>query len=87
MSTGVGRTQTVSTHKFRRTAQDRERDLTKVLNSAQEIIQSNPDEPQVAAAIRQLLQANGIPEWARGVRVEKAGMFSYSVVATEHKGH
>lgn len=82
----VGKTQTLSVHKFRRTAQDRERELTNVLVTAEAIVKDNP-EPQVADAIRELLKSNGIPEWARGVRVEKAGMFSYSVVATEHKGH
>jgi hypothetical protein len=83
---GAGKTKTLSVHKFRRTAQDRERELTQVLDTAQEIVKNNP-EPQVASAIGNMLEANGIPEWARGVRVEKAGMFSYSVVATEHKGH
>jgi len=86
MATGVGKTMTISVHHFRRTAQREERRLTKVLVSAQEIIDKNP-EPQVAIGIRDLLAANDIPQWARGVRVEKAGMLSYSVVATEHKGH
>jgi hypothetical protein len=29
----------------------------------------------------------GVPIWARGVRVEKAGALSYCVVATSYKGH
>jgi len=29
----------------------------------------------------------GIPSWASGVRVEKAGLFSWAVVATERPGH
>lgn len=28
-----------------------------------------------------------IPDWANGVRVEKVGLFQYSLVATSHEGH
>jgi hypothetical protein len=33
------------------------------------------------------LGAAGLPVWARGFRVEKAGPFQFTVVATEHAGH
>jgi len=34
-----------------------------------------------------LLSSYRVPDWARGVRVERAGWLSWAVVATEEKGH
>lgn len=33
------------------------------------------------------LVARGVPAWARGARVERAGRFQWVVVATSHAGH
>lgn len=64
-------TKVLSVHKLRRRARAKERRLQAILNR-------NPS----AAA---LIDA-GLPIWAEGVRVEKAGPFQWAVVATTHRG-
>jgi hypothetical protein len=81
-----GNTKVLATFKFRRTAQTEERRVQMALDSAWRIINEAHD-PAVTAGIQALLRDNGIPTWAHGARVEKAGLFSYAVVATEYKGH
>ncbi len=68
---GVGKTEAVSVHKFRRTARKRERVLQGALHYGY------PSQ----------LPSAGLPEWAHGVRVEKAGRFCWVVIATEKRGH
>ncbi len=63
---GVGRTQSVSVHWFRRTARLEERRLQTCLEYG---------------------KPSGLPEWARGARVEKIGRFQYAVICTELRGH
>lgn len=65
------RTKVLSVHRLRRTARQRERELTVSLAH-----RSNRGE-------RLMLEASGVPQWARGVRVEKAGLLQWAVVATE----
>lgn len=65
------RTQVLSVHTFRRTARHEERRLQAVLGS-----------PLMAFSA----QGIPVPQWASGVRVEKAGLFSWSVTATEWEG-
>ena len=68
---GVGRTEAVSVHKLRRTARKRERVLQEAL----------------AYGYPSQLPSAGLPEWARGVRVERIGPFCFAVIATEKRGH
>lgn len=76
-------TRIVSTHWFRRVARDRERELQALLDRVYD--GGVPDPTKVSERVA--LRDARVPEWARGVRVEKAGMLQYAVVATEHKGH
>lgn len=64
-------TKVLSVHKLRRRARAKERRLQAVLNR-------DPTAAQLLAA--------GLPLWAEGVRVEKAGLFQWAVVATIHRG-
>lgn len=75
----------VSVHPFRRTARQRERQLQASLDLAHSY-PAPPTNPVVAHTLDRLHEA-GIPAWARGVRVEKAGLFQWAVVATENRGH
>lgn len=65
-------TQILSVHAFRRAARKRERELQNFLRHGQAFGESWPDE---------------LPQWVRGVRVRKAGMFQWAVEATEGPGH
>jgi hypothetical protein len=70
------RTLTLTVHKFRRTARKQERLLQRWLD----FNYGNPN-------IENLLEKDGYPKWMRGARVEKAGPFQYSVIATSFRGH
>jgi len=80
------KTKVLSTHYFRRKAREEERDIQRTLDIAYGVIQKNP-EKGVIDGIGRLLEANGIPGWARGVRVDKHGWAQWDVVATEKRGH
>jgi hypothetical protein len=69
------RTQVLSVHKLRRTARKQEREWQKLLEHYGTLPARRVDS-----------EANGLPAWARGVRVEKAGPFQWAVVATGHRG-
>lgn len=66
------RTKVISVHFLRRVARERERELQDEFDA------------RLAGAYARI---NGLPSWARGVRVEKAGRFQWAVVVTEHLGH
>ena len=66
----------VSVHKFRRTARKREREL-----------QAQIEEFQRLGYLEKFLFDNALPNWTRGVKVEKAGWFQWTVVATPNRGH
>lgn len=67
-------TKILSVHALRRVARARERQIQKALNDR-------------AATGRPLPgQLDDVPDWARGVRVERAGLFQHAVVATENRG-
>jgi hypothetical protein len=71
-------TQILSVHVFRRNARKEERRL-------QEWLDRNrfSSDAQLATQMRD----HGYPSWMHGVRVEKAGRFSFAVVATDTRGH
>lgn len=71
----INRTQVLSVHKFRRTARRKERAITADL------------ERSAHTPIWTTALLAELPNWASGVRVEKAGVFSWCVVATERPGH
>lgn len=73
----VGRTETVSVHRLRRSARRREHTIQKILDSY-------GSDPRPAIYTEDGLL---VPAWAHGVRVEKAGVLQFSLVATEHRGH
>jgi hypothetical protein len=70
----VGRTHVISVHWLRRTARARERIITEQL-------------ARRSKAVPGTFVVLGLPIWAHGVRVEKAGRFQWAVVATEAPGH
>jgi ADP-ribosylglycohydrolase len=70
-------TQILSVHWLRRAARAEERRLQEWLDTL--------DHGEFFAA--GVLVKRGYPEWMRGVRVEKAGRFSFAVVATDTRGH
>lgn len=63
---------------FRRLARRREREIQQLLDD-RGLTQSE-------GAANELLD-KGVPPWAKGVKVVKAGRFSWAVVATEARGH
>lgn len=70
-------TEILSVHAFRRVARERERELQGLLDL------STDGSPASDIVLRDA----GVPGWARGVRVQRAGLFQHAVVATEHRGH
>lgn len=87
--TGVGRTEAVSVHHFRRVARKRERQIQACLDGMREggiSVPAGPDGetfalPQYGAPDVRL------PLWARGVRVERIGWRCFAVICTEERGH
>jgi hypothetical protein len=77
---GVGKTEAISVHKFRRVARHRERMLQQVLG---ERVYFAP----VESVQTQDTPYGPLPLWARGVRVERIGPFCFAVIATEERGH
>lgn len=73
------RTKVLSTHFLRRAARRREREIEAALRSRHD------EEGMLVEGEARLLR--DVPDWARGVRVEKAGPLQWAVVATEHQGH
>lgn len=71
----TGRTKVLSAHKFRRVARREERRLTESLAEAVQHYRGYEWPAE-----------HGAPSWAHGFRVEKAGLFQWAVVATEHAG-
>lgn len=69
----------ISVHKTRREARKRERQVQMVLD------QAYADDADPVALLA--LQTVGIPRWARGVRVQRAGFRQHEVRATEERGH
>lgn len=65
-------TKIISVHFLRRVARVKERRLQRLFTGS-----------PVTASV---LQQAGVPIWAEGVRVEKAGPFQWAVVATSHRG-
>jgi hypothetical protein len=65
----------LSVHFLRRRARSRERYLQPLLELRANTGRALPP------------GAGDVPVWARGVRVEKAGLFQWAVVATEERGH
>lgn len=78
--TTLSREQTISRHWFRRNARREERRLQEGLN----ITSGMSGETRFSA-----LRDQGLPSWARGVRVEKENrtLGRWRVVVTEIKGH
>lgn len=74
----TNRTKAVSVHHTRRAARRRERELQEFLDLAWS------ERPGIAAS--KLLFDDGLPAWARGVRVERIGLLQFAVIATEHRG-
>lgn len=70
----------LSVHPFRRSARKRERELDEVLTGIYKTAGHPADIPVD-------LVHRGLPPWTRGVRVRKAGAFSWVVEATEWRGH
>lgn len=66
------RTEILSVHKFRRNARKREHYFTGCIIHGGAYGEPWPE---------------GLPEWAKGVRVRKAGAFQYVVEATNWTGH
>lgn len=77
------RTQTVSVHRLRRTARRRERKLQAELDA----LLASPHQTN-GSTITVYVDGKPVklPTWARGVRVEKAGLLQWTIVATEHVG-
>ena len=77
------RTEIISVHKLRSMARGRENRLQRLINQA-----FDPNTPSAvrAKAGRQLMN-DDVPDWAKGVRVRKAGNFQHVVEATEWRGH
>lgn len=69
----MNRTSVVSVHVFRRVARREERHLQALLDDRN-------------AGPGRVSELEVVPSWARGVRVEKAGPFQWTVVATERPG-
>lgn len=76
----IGHTKVISVHHVRRVARSRERTLQAALDFG------GPDAVRRFGVQTDLATAAGWPVWARGVRVEKAGLFQWAVVATEGRG-
>lgn len=76
------RTHTLSVHRLRRTARKRERKLQLVLD--QDLAPRSIDGRRRSTYVDG--DVIGMPGWTEGVRVEKAGMLQWAVVATEHHG-
>jgi hypothetical protein len=66
-----GKTQILSVHHFRRSAEVEERRLQRTL-----------DEGYLP-----LVEGNQIPRWVKGARVRKAGLFQWVVEANEWRGN
>lgn len=71
------KTKVISVHFLRRRARAIERELQRDLDNRQGIGWRD---------VRADLEAAGVPPWANGVRVEKAGPFQWAVVATSDRG-
>ncbi len=74
------RTEAVSVNWFRRTARKREREI-------QQLLSQNADPASWRVWETVLRRDLGVPEWARGVRVERIGPLCWAVIATEKRGH
>lgn len=68
-------TEILATTPFRRRARKMERELQDWLDNGQGV---KPPPSWIGYAV---------PSWAEGARVEKAGRFSWAVVATSTRGH
>jgi hypothetical protein len=80
------RTKVLSVHRLRRAAREHERRLQDAFAEMEHSgIRVTYGEVLVLPGIP--APSNRVPAWACGVRVEKAGRFSWAVVATEHAGH
>jgi len=66
------KTSVASVHVFRRAARKKERQL-------QAWLDRNPSSKDKFDS--------AVPDWAQGVRVEKAGFFQWAVVYTSERGH
>lgn len=81
-------TRVLTVHRLRRTARRLERRLQADLNSgAIRPIHFHTDEAYRIYDRGDLLATVNIPRWMCGVRVERAGFFQWTVVATSHRGH
>lgn len=81
------RTKVISIHTLRRAARKKERALTEGVESMVRLgvsVQLEPDGTYRLPAYG--APRDPIPGWAQGFRVEKAGRFSWAVVATERRG-
>lgn len=76
----TGRTEIVSVHRLRRKAREHERAI-------QEAIGLVEDHLDTDGTIYLWLRHNGVPSWARGARVRRAGFLQHTVEATEERGH
>jgi hypothetical protein len=80
----TGRTRTLSVHRLRRTARANERTVQAALRLRRLRTTWSPFEQPTITLWR---GGPELPSWACGVRVEKAGRFQWSVIATEAEGH
>jgi hypothetical protein len=78
------RTKALTVHRIRRTARREERRLQVELAERARGGVSRANRPLVSVHDA---DGNPVPDWARGARVEKIGLFQFAVVVTESKGH
>jgi hypothetical protein len=77
------RTKALTVHRVRRTARREERRLQDELAKRERGGVSRASRPLVT-----VYDADGnlVPDWAKGARVEKIGLFQFAVIATESRG-
>lgn len=84
------RTKVLSVHRLRRAARKRERQLQVALEMRAQLAGGArlriPDVAAPANVDPASVDIIPAPAWARGVRVEKAGLFQWAVVATSRRG-
>lgn len=73
-----GRVQDLSVHKVRSAARREERRLQARINDKLDNGNKHPIYTDAGAPV---------PDWARGVRTQRAGLFQHVVQATEYRGH
>ena len=79
----MGETEIISVHPFRWRARKREQRLQASLG----VLHNTGYSRGAREAEREALRAEGVPGWAMGVRVRRAGPFQHVVEVTSWRGH